>query len=400
MRRATGLTAGLHSGLALAALLTPPTSGRCPHPFQDEQELSAQLSYRPLKKWDVIVPRETWLPVRDAIQLNGFRFAVQVAGRSKLLLDTDGDGQHDARVSGARDFVVLRARGEAGERFVYALRLRTDGQHWEWSAGGAMTGHLAGRRVRVIDQNGNGRYNDFGRDALLIGSGRGASLLSRVVNIAGELHRFEVSADGTRVGLSAYEGPTARIDPHSGFTAKARLTAAVIVDDQVSFNVAEAKKSMLVPAGEYRFVSGFAEGGSESVHMRGGKMASIRLDPGSTVTLEWGGPVWAEFDYRLDGTHITVSPRINFYGRLGEEYYTFKPDANTPMIVIRDSDTGRVVQSGRLGGCCGGGYSAYTGKVPSDTQLEVRLEHARAMFGEISGRARRLAQGVTRTSGR
>ena len=119
--------------------------------------------------------------------------------------------------------------------------------------------------------------------------------------------------------------------------------------------------------------------------MRGGKMGSIRLAPGETVTLQWGGPLSAEFDYQIGGTDITVSPRINFYGRLGEEYYTFKPDAGTPKIVIRDAETGRIVQSGRLGGCCGGGYSAYTGKVPRDMDVEVSLEHQRSMFGSIAG---------------
>ena len=224
-----------------------------------------------------------------------------------------------------------------------------------------------------------------------------ASLLSRVVNIGGELFRFGISADGSRVGLAEFEGPTATIDVHSGFEARAKLTAAVIVDDQVSFNVAEARKGMLVPTGDYRFVSGFARSGSESVHMRGGKMSSIHLAPGATVTLQWGGPLSAEFDYQIGGTDITVSPRINFYGRLGEEYYTFKPDAGTPKIVIRDAETGRVVQSGRLGGCCGGGYSAYSGKVPRDTNLEVSLEHQRAMFGPIAGHPRRR---VPRTPGR
>ena len=388
MRKATGLLGGLLLSLAFAMHLASTAHGLPRAVFQDEPELSAQLSYKTMEKWDVRVPLEAWKPVADSIVLNGLRFSVERRGSTRLLVDTTADGKHDTRVGGAQDFLVLRGRTEARGRFVYALRLRNDGEHWTWSAGGAMAGRVRGHRVRLFDRNGNGRYDDFGRDALLIGPGTGASFLSRVVNLGGELYSLELENNGSRINLSRFTGPTATIDPHSGFEAKAKLTCAVIAGGELSFNVAETRKPMLVPAGDYHFVSGFAEGGADSVHMKRGKMASIRLWPDTTTTLRWGGPLRAEFDFRLADTQITVSPNVNFYGRLGEEYYTFKPDALPPKIVIRDRVSGRVVQSGRFGGCCGGGFSAYTGKVPKDTELEVSLEHARAMFGEIKGAQR------------
>jgi hypothetical protein len=41
-----------------------------------------------------------------------------------------------------------------------------------------------------------------------------------------------------------------------------------------------------------------------------------------------------------------------------------------------------------MGGCCGGGFSAYVARVPSKVPLEVHLDHKRTLFESISGRVR------------
>ncbi|MCP3918468.1 MAG: hypothetical protein GY711_23225 [bacterium] len=345
-----------------------------------------QLSPKPLEKWDLIVPLEAWHPVGDTIDVGGIAFTFGAEGR-RLLIDTDADGKPNVRTGSSREFVTLRGKDESGTRFAYSLRLRNTPTGWAWAPGSVMSGRLSGRQVRLIDRNGNGRYDDFGQDAIVIGAGTAASFLSRVINLGGDLFNFDVSADGRRVTIDGFEGETASIDVHDRFRGKANLIAAVFADGELSFNAADARR-MLVPAGEYKFISGFARGGAETVHIGTGQMTTLELPAGADVKLEWGGPVRAEFDYTVHGNQLTVRPNVNFYGSFGEEYYTFQPNARSPKVIVKDKATGRVVQSGRFGGCCGGGFSAFKGKVPPGMEFEVTIEHNRSMFGDIRGVAR------------
>lgn len=382
-------TTGPRLGLAFLTLFALATRGYCGQEADGVRR--AQLSFRAVERWDLIVPLETWRPVDGEIRLGELAFkAAEADGR--LLIDTTGDGKTDRRTGVNRQFLVLKGKDAMGERFHYALRLRKAHAGWVWSTSGTMSGRLTGRQMHLIDRNGNGRFDDYGQDAMVVGSGVAASLLSRVVNLGGDLFDLEVSPDGSEILASPFEGETATLDVHTGFEGKAELVAAVFASGELSFNAADSRK-LLVPAGRYRFLSGFAKGGAETVHMRGGKMPPVALEPGAVFTLRWGGPLTAEFDYTVFDTQLTVHPDVAFHGALGEEYYTFKPDARSPKVIVRDRGTGRTVQSGRFGGCCGGGFSAYKGKVPAGVDLDITIEHARSIFGKIQGKPRqRLAR--------
>ena len=98
-------------------------------------------------------------------------------------------------------------------------------------------------------------------------------------------------------------------------------------------------------------ILGYVTKAGESVHMRTGKMAPFTLKVGQNRDLEWGGPVIAEFDYTVEEETVTVPPNVAFYGRAGEEYHTFWPEAKSPKIIVTDKKTNKVLTSGRFGGC-------------------------------------------------
>ena len=349
MRFRTGSTLGL----ALLALLTiGPAKAAA---SGDGEKQSHELGFKAHEKWSFVLPRETWKSVGTSIDLDGGRsFGAAKTGQAKVEIDTDGDGELDTKVKGVKGFLTLTKDLRGNKKQKYAVRLRNTGRSWEWSSSGFMQGSVRGKQIRLIDQDGNGRFNDLGKDAILIGKSKAASYLGRTVNIGGSLYDISVSEDGSELSSEPFIGDTARIDVTRNWDGNGKLAAAVFVDKNktVSFNAAEAKKGgLLVPAGEYRFASGYAEKGGESVMIRGGRMRPVQLAADSTHEVNWGGPVTMEFAYRQKGEKITVSADLKFFGNAGEEYHSFQPNAKSPKILISDRESGKLVQSGRFGGC-------------------------------------------------
>lgn len=316
----------------------------------------ASLSFKALKDWDIIVPNEVWTSITDSlpIPLAGIEgFAAEQVGPMKLRVDTNADGKVDKDIRGADGFVVLQAKDEAGNAQSYAVRFVNEGGKYKYSVSGVMSGKLNGTAIELVDRNGNGRYDDYGQDAIAVGNAKGASLLSRVVNADDELFQIEVAADGSQITYRPYTGPTAKVDVSSKHDCRGKLLSAVISSDdgEYHFNVAREKGSLIVPAGDYRFVYGYAAKGEETVQMRTGKMRTLELAADAQEVVEWGGPIVAEFDYQVSEETITVQPNVAFYGGAGEEYHTFKPDAKSPKILVADKNTKKIYLEGRFGGC-------------------------------------------------
>lgn len=336
--------AALALGVGLIAPLPQPVAGP-----EDGAE-TAELRFQAHKDWEVHLPSETWLPTTNGIHVGGVTFPVQRAGEAKIEIDSSADGRFDSTVKGVTGFVLLRSRGETS--FEYAVRLRNEGKTWSWSTSGTISGRVRGETVHLVDQNGDGRYDTIGQDAMLIGARMDRStLLSSVVNLGGALYHFEV--DGTTVTTRPYMGETARLEVESGWEGRGKLASAVFADGakRISFDPTGASGGLLVPAGTYSFHSGKAIGKGESVLMRAGTSAPIELAANETRKLTWGGPVTMVFDYDVRDEEVTVGADLRFFGEAGEEYHTFKPDAKSPKILIKDKKSGKLVDSGRFGGC-------------------------------------------------
>jgi len=359
-------------------------------PAQDSQPLKSdgELRFQPQPDWDFVLPAEHWQPVTHSIDISGLSFAVRIESDRRLLLDTDNDGHPERVVKASTGLVVLQTSGPDGEPFRYALRLRHDGRNWEWSTGGAMVGEVRGTRIVLIDLDGNGTYDDYGVDALVTGDGRTASHLSPIARLGGTLHHLDVSRDGRRVTTRPYTGPTARLDVHQGFVCEGVLVAAIFTNGTSSFDLADPDGGDLVPSGEYQFVSGMAKKGSRTVLLAPGRLAPLLLSGDSVRTLEWGGPLLAEFSYDVQGDRLRVYSDVRFFGSAGVEYHSFLPVAKAPKVFVHNRASGELVQYGRMGGCCGRGYSAFVTKVPRNLELDVHLEHRRALFGKILGHPR------------
>jgi len=310
------------------------------------------LKYKAWRTFEITLPAETFRKVSGAFDftaVGGKRYGVEVVG-SNLGVDTDADGEMEAKVEGKSGF--LRFKGDDG--FRYAIRLVNAGTGWRYAAAGGRVGKIDGVRVTLIDQDGNGSYADFGRDAMIVGSSKHAAFLSRVVNVGGRLRRIEVAKDGSTLRHAPYTGPAGTLDVRGKFDTHAKLLSAVVRNDRgdLSFDLARAEEGLRVPAGRYVLHSGKLGLGESEVRVRTGRAAPMEVSENGRVSLAWGGPVQAEFAYRRAGDEITFTPdTLHYYGRAGEEYFGWAPFGKSPEFSVVDAKTRTEIAKAIFTGC-------------------------------------------------
>ncbi len=310
------------------------------------------LKYKPARRWHYSLPAGSFAKVGGAIDLTaagGAKFATAIEG-SSLTVDTDGDGKTDVTVEGESGYVRLRT--EAG--FDYSIRLKNEGQGWFYAASGARVGKLGATRITLIDQNGDGRYDGVGRDAMIVGSSRTACFLSRTVNVAGALHTLQVAPDGGSLRHTPYEGKAGRLDLARGWDAQARLQSAIVrsADGEHSFDLARHHEGLAVPAGEYVLHGGQLGLGKSTVRFRRGNAKPIVVAAGKTAAVLGGGPLSAEFAYQRRGDEVILTPdSLRWFGRGGEEYFAWKPFGKSPEFTIADSKVRKEIGKAIFTGC-------------------------------------------------
>lgn len=301
--------------------------------------------FRSQRKWSIALPNETFVKIGTSIELGGCQFTTRSEGTG-LAVDTDGDGTTDVTVQGEGGFVKLQKDG-----FRYALRLVNRGGGWHYATSCLRQAKVRGQRLRLIDQNGNGRFSDVGVDAMILGRGETATFLSRVINVDREVLSMEVSSDGGSVTLTPYEGDTGTLDLTSSLETKGKLLSAIVrsVDGALSFDL--ARGALSVPTGTYRIHSGTIGLGETTVDVRRGRAADLVVDGGATVALDWGGPATAEFDYRRQDGKLEFSPAaVWYYGDSGEEYRNWNPVGKSPTFEVRED--GEVIATAIFPGSC------------------------------------------------
>jgi hypothetical protein len=324
-------------------------------------EEQATLKYQVPSKWEYYLPAEA--PIALATDKSGSQvipiahaggegFVVEVDGAA-LAVDTNGDGKVDDKVRGVSGSVTLRGKSSEGASFTYAARFVKVGAQWQYAPGGVMSGKLCGHDIKLVDLNGNGRYDDFGADAMIVGRGNAGSFLSRVVSLGGTLYEVTVSATGDSITAKPFEGESGTLNVREGFKSEGELLQAVVANARgdVSFELSDCKKGLVVPVGEYRIVAGAARKGSENVRIRAGNSKPIAVASGAEASLQWGAPLVMDFEFSREKEKVTIQPTVKYFGSAGEEYYEFKPDAKSPKILIVDAKSGKKITEGRFGGC-------------------------------------------------
>ncbi|MDP6425261.1 MAG: hypothetical protein QGG14_10990 [Planctomycetota bacterium] len=314
------------TGLALSGALVAPSLA-----MHGENEVA--LTTKVYRSWKIRLPAEGWRKVGKAVQVASWdkSFAAKLDGTS-LRLDTDADGEVDTTID-KKGGVVLLTHGK--ERLALRLRSAPD---WSYAPASVKVGEIEGKRVRLIDQNNNGRFDDFGADAMVIGRGKAASFLSKVVRVDSKLFEIGVSSNGGQLTYKPYEGPTSQID--FKVLSKGKILAAVLksTNGDFSFDVSNVKKAITIPTASYRIHSGLLSFGGNKVSVRSGSAKAVALTANASAEIRLGGPARVEFAYETKGGKYHFAPdRIWYFGRAGEEYYNWQPLGKSPLITIDDA---------------------------------------------------------------
>lgn len=323
------------------------------------------LRDRSQRSFDLALPAEAWRPIAGSIPVPhaaGEGFAAKPEGIG-LRIDTDGDGTTDRLVEGSVDPVTearnawVRLTGEraGGGKLEYAVRLRDEGKGWQWAHSGYVQGMAGKTKVRIVDMDGDGSFNGYGTDAMVLGSGRIAGFLSELMHVDGELVSVDVAADGKSLSLTAYAGPTGTIDAKSSLETDGKLLSALVLsqDGRTCFDLARARGPLRVPIGTYRIHSGALGLGDARLMVGPGRSKALDVGNGKDLVLDWGGPAKAEFAYERNGSEVAFSPdQVWYYGTAGEEYYGWDPIGKSPEFTIREAKLGTELEKALFPGTC------------------------------------------------
>jgi len=342
-----------HSSWIVAALAAAAVAFAGGSTTQEPGE-TASFSFKAPKDWEYVLPSETWTTIRGGIPIaHGSEEGFLVNNEPyTLTVDTDGNGKPDEEVKGVHGVVQLRGTRADGSKFKYVARIRNERDQWQYACGGTMQGKLNGTLVTLIDQNNNGRWNDYGEDAMVVGKSDAACLLSRAVSLGGQVFALDVSETGESATIQPFEGATGVLDMASGFGTDGELLSVVMgsTDGKYSFELSAERKGLQVPASQYQLVYAYGRKGAETVKAREGRMKTVNVEANQTRVVQWGAPVQLEFDWSETGPGEIQVQIPSFYGSSGEEWYEFQPDAKSPKIFVKDAK-GKELWSGQFGGC-------------------------------------------------
>ncbi len=226
--------------------------------------------------------------------------------------------------------------GKAGEYYVRNMMVAT--------------AQYADCNVTVIDDNCNGKYNDVGEDAVIVGRGRLAAPLGSTVLLGGRPYGFQVSDDGRKMTFSAVKSPKLGAAIVSNREGHRLLIGAVLKGPGGGYYVIGDRTPTVLPVGSYSFA--FASLGNpiagQFAILEGGSLNLAVKEDRKLAILKFGRPqlnVSATYDPATDRVKI-APPDGNAITCKGGTFKFFFPPG-TPKVNITRFNRRRqpVVQS-------------------------------------------------------
>ena len=338
-------------------------------PADSPESIEANLVYS--EDWNVLAKITTPLPTITQINNNyvtlpnsenksGFRC---IGEPGKARLDVDGDDEYDTEVKSKEQFINYKIKYPNELQLKYKLRVFVNGKTpsggpmWSYQRGCFMTAKTPVETFTLIDDDTNGYYGDYGKDAIAVGSAKEASPLSSIIAVKGKLYKLEVQTlteiSATQMKDPKFTGMILRLTPHEEETGKLDLVknlkppkgsaqAIIVRRGQDAFFQLSGKGETVLPVGEYYLVSAIF---TPRVRARTSEKPMATVEAGQTVAPKWGAPFKLEMSAFCEkgGTEIIVIPAATLkapedvsknldcpfiktefpkiIGSLGEEYY-------------------------------------------------------------------------------
>ena len=250
-----------------------------------------------------------------------------------IWVDFDGDGkpgpgetQHIG-ADGYSDPFTCELFYEDGTTAKHAFRFKTiaDKDQYALIRASARVFDFRGKRIMLLDDDGNGKYNDAGRDAVWV-EGQPVCFLGKHIQIGDALFEIIVHQSGGTVEIrpAAKDLLLGSIEPFEKYVSTQRsenlkLHTLIFSGSEGSFACDETHRSVPAPAGTYDMVFALFERTNETVFLKKGAKTSFNVIPKAAAQPKWGGPVKAHFSLTSDGEEVTVGAP-HFLGIGSEEY--------------------------------------------------------------------------------
>ena len=305
-------------------------------PDPDGSWEESTLKFKLLPSTNVAVAEAIQVAMKLDLPSPSGGFAV-LADNSTVSVDTTGDGNINTKAKEGRP-VFLSITYDDGEKGRYAVRFyRGPRRAWCVETATSMSGKVGKESFSLIDANCNGKFDEIGTDAVLVGRSKWAQPLGRVMSIKGKLYHVRVDSKGTTVGIQEYSGPTGTLDLNKNFRAPGALQFAIVQSGEVYFDLS-ARGGQPVPVGKFVFVRGRLEKSRKSCNIVRGKMPEIEVGADAKVEPEWGPPIRIDFKPTLNDGKLHIDARLQFFGRAEEEYTDFADVIMTPKISVRSKE--------------------------------------------------------------
>ena len=200
-------------------------------------------------------------------------------------IDFDGDGKpgaeetHRINPDGWSDPFTCDLFYDDGTSGKYAFRLKTviDGERYAIIRAGARTFDFNGKTVTLLDDDGNAKYSDVGRDAILI-DGQPVFVLGKHIQIGDGIFEIIVHASGETVEIRpmAKDVLVGILDPFEKYDPPQRsenlkIHTIVFYGPEGSFACDDTHRAVKLPAGIYDMVFGLFERQNETVYLKKGR---------------------------------------------------------------------------------------------------------------------------------
>jgi len=320
--------------------------------------------------------------------------------QSSIEVDTDADGIVDRRLPARGGVVTVKVfyGGEEGEA-PYTVRIfRVEGG-LRFRRHCFTAGKFQNTKLFLIDEDNNGRFNDYGKDALAVGNNPCACTLANVMVIGKKLFEVKVSLSGKKLSLRPFEAKTGKLNLVSGFKAKSNLLYAIVIgkikdekgkEHTAAFDLAKHRKGLDIPVGAYQLHAA-AVGSSNKLIAKIRKTSECKeifVTESSSVKIDWGAPARAEFSYDIDSAStLRIRPdTIRVYGAYGEMYYDMAFDEFVPNVQVKNENEVVILTRSFNRSDDGKSLATFECLVPSDAKLKVRILGKIRFLGDISSK--------------
>ncbi len=237
-----------------------------------------------------------------------------------LWLDLNGDGsQSSDEIRGFKKAgeslgpFVYHASYQDGTSAPYTFKLVYTGKPGQFKIlrCNAKQVKIGTTQLLLLDDNGNGRFNDLGRDALIVND-QPVTFLSRQIFIDGKLHELLVHPAGQtleikrlakvqmgKVNLFLLYKPAQKSE-------SLKIHTLIIRGRDGAFSFDRKRPEAEVPVGAYDLVFGLFSRAKEMMILKSGERTSFSVETGKLASPQWGSPITGTLKIGQDGQLISV----------------------------------------------------------------------------------------------